>query len=582
MLTALLSERQAGILRSEREALHELLTLLAGWESQPKDLAVLRQALSQLDELFMLVVVGEFNAGKSALINALLGERHMPEGVTPTTEQIHVLRYGEKGLPQAMDDGRWISTYPAPFLKNLNIVDTPGTNAVLRQHEAIVRDFIPRSDLVLFVTSADRPFTESEREFLAAIRGWGKKVVLVINKVDILPTPDDVDQVTQFVAENASALLGHRPEIFPISARQALDAKTQENGVNGANRPVSAGDFHALETYLMETLNEESRIRLKLFNPLGVGEKIVGHYQTIATDRLALLSEDRQTLDMLERHLELYREDMNSEFRHHFAHVDNELLRMRARGEEFLDERLRIRRVLDLVNTQRMQEDYERIVVGDTPVKIEGHVQAMIDWMMQRELTQWKAMADQLTKRQRTEFLEDAAHGAAGGFAYNRRALLESLGKSTQEVVARYDRSKEARRLIVGVQDSLAKMAIVEVGAVGLGVLLKVVLVSTAADVSGLLAAGVVGVLGFAILPYKKRQAKAELRDKIEDLRQRLKRVLHEAFERELNSSVDRLRDSLAPYSRFVRAEHGQLQGVADKLAEVQTRLHTLRREIEA
>jgi len=120
------------------------------------------------------------------------------------------------------------------------------------------------------------------------------------------------------------------------------------------------------------------------------------------------------------------------------------------------------------------------------------------------------------------------------------------------------------------------------VGAVGLGVLLKVVLVSTAADVSGLLAAGVVGVLGFAILPYKKRQAKAELRDKIEDLRQRLKRVLHEAFERELNSSVDRLRDSLAPYSRFVRAEHGQLQGVADKLAEVQTRLHTLRREIEA
>ncbi len=64
-------------------------------------------------------------------------------------------------------------------------MDTPGTNAVLRQHEAIARDFVPRSDFVLFVTSADRPFTESEREFLESIRQWGKKVVLVLNKADL-------------------------------------------------------------------------------------------------------------------------------------------------------------------------------------------------------------------------------------------------------------------------------------------------------------------------------------------------------------------------------------------------------------
>lgn len=573
MLSTLLSDQQANILRRERETLRDLLTLLAGWEAQAKDMKVLRQALSQLDELFMLVVVGEFNAGKSALINALLGERYMPEGVTPTTEQIHVLRYGdEKSPPEAMEDGRWVSTYPAPFLKHLNIVDTPGTNAVLREHEAIVRDFIPRSDLVLFVTSADRPFTESEREFLAAIRDWGKKVVLVINKVDILPTAEDVSTVLQFVSQNAGSLLGHLPEIFPVSARQALEAKEAEADGDG--------DFHALETFLMGTLNEENRIRLKLLNPLGVGEKVVQSYEEVAVNRLALLSEDRKTLGMLDRHLELYRQDMTSEFGHHFAHVDNELLRLRARGEEFLDERLRIRRVIDLVNTQRMQDDFEHMVVGDVPQKVEGHVQGMIDWMVQRELTQWKAMAEQLAKRQRTEFLEDAAHGAASGFEYNRRMLLESLGKSTMEIVASYDRQKEARQLVVDVQDSLAKMALVEVGAIGLGVLLKALLVSSAADVSGVLAAGVVGVLGFAILPYKKRQAKSDLRAKIEDLRSQLNQVLNEAFTQELDSSVNRLRDSVAPYSRFVRAEHEQIQEVADKLAGVQTRLHTLRQEI--
>jgi len=397
----------------------------------------------------------------------------------------------------------------------------------------------------------------------------------VINKVDILPTEEDVSTVLQFVSENAGSLLGHLPEIFPVSARRALEAKVAEEADWN-------DDFRALETFLMETLNEENRIRLKLLNPLGVGEKVVQSYEVIAVDRLALLSEDRKTLGVLDRHLDLYQKDMSSEFRHHFAHVDNELLRLRARGEEFLDDRLRIRRVIDLVNTQRMQDDFEQIVVGDVPQKVEGHVQGMIDWMVKRELTQWKAMSGQLAKRKRTEFLEDAAHGTASGFEYNRRVLLDSLGKSTFEIVASYDRQKEARRLVVDVQDSLAKMALVEVGAIGLGVLLKALLVSTAADVSGVLAAGVVGVLGFAILPYKKRQAKSDLRTKIEDLRSQLNQVLNEAFNRELESSVDRLRDSVAPYSRFVRAEHEQLQEVADNLADVQAQLHTLRQEIEA
>ena len=54
---------------------------------------------------------------------------------------------------------------------------------------------MPRSDLVLFVTSADRPFTETERAFLEQIRGWGKKIVVVINKIDILESDAQVEEV---------------------------------------------------------------------------------------------------------------------------------------------------------------------------------------------------------------------------------------------------------------------------------------------------------------------------------------------------------------------------------------------------
>jgi predicted GTPase len=72
-------------------------------------------------------------------------------------------------------------------------------------------EFIPRSDLVFFVTSADRPFTETERSFMEQIRGWGKKIVVVVNKSDILDGPAQVAEIRSFVSQNARSLLGFDP-----------------------------------------------------------------------------------------------------------------------------------------------------------------------------------------------------------------------------------------------------------------------------------------------------------------------------------------------------------------------------------
>ena len=156
-------------------------------------------------------------------------------------------------------------TAPAPLLREIHIVDTPGTNAIIREHEAITAEFVPRSDLVLFVTSADRPFTETERAFLEQVRGWGKKIVIVINKIDILEGERQVEEVRAFVADNARALLGFSPDIFPVSARLALRAKQGDPSAWAASR------FEALERYIRDTLDSPGRVQLKLLNPLGVG-----------------------------------------------------------------------------------------------------------------------------------------------------------------------------------------------------------------------------------------------------------------------------------------------------------------------
>ena len=86
-------------------------------------------------------------------------------------------------------------TAPVELLRDVHIVDTPGTNAIIREHERLTTEFVPRSDLVLFVTSADRPFTETERPSSQRIRDWGKKIVIVVNKIDIFSTPSELDEV---------------------------------------------------------------------------------------------------------------------------------------------------------------------------------------------------------------------------------------------------------------------------------------------------------------------------------------------------------------------------------------------------
>ena len=133
-------------------------------------------------------MVGEFNSGKSSFVNALLGRAVLEEGVTPTTSRIALLRHGDAPARHVRPDGVEVVAEPAEALREVAIVDTPGTNAVLREHEALTREFVPRADLVLFLTSADRPYTETERAFLEALREWGKKVVVVVNKADLLET----------------------------------------------------------------------------------------------------------------------------------------------------------------------------------------------------------------------------------------------------------------------------------------------------------------------------------------------------------------------------------------------------------
>ena len=112
---------------------------------------------------------------------------------------VHLIRYGETPSRRQAADWGELVTVPSESLRTMSIVDTPGTNSVFTDHEILTKRFYPRADLVFFVTSADRPYSESERRFLESIRGWGKKIVVLINKIDLFPAEADRDRLVSFV-----------------------------------------------------------------------------------------------------------------------------------------------------------------------------------------------------------------------------------------------------------------------------------------------------------------------------------------------------------------------------------------------
>jgi small GTP-binding protein len=247
-----------------------------------------RELVKKLEEdRFHLVVVGEFNHGKSTFVNALLGQNVLPTGVTPTTAAIHHLKYAEKpeatvvyqsgkretipfedtrkfavGGGSSADEVDYLEVgLPAALLEErILLVDTPGVNDLSLQRADITYSYIPRADAVLFLLDAGQILKESERQFLndKLLKASRDKIVFVITKWDILNEDERKEALAYARAQLAN--LVKDPVVFPISAESAL-TKTEGSGMP------------ELLEHLTRFLAEE-RGRILLDNALGEGVNV--------------------------------------------------------------------------------------------------------------------------------------------------------------------------------------------------------------------------------------------------------------------------------------------------------------------
>ncbi len=574
----LLTERQEALLEAIRAALEALRAALKrfGVDVAPDDARILNDVITNLDELFLLVVAGEYNSGKSSFINALLGASVVAEGVTPTTDRITVLRYGD--TPGENVSGALLveHRFPADVLRHMAIVDTPGTNAIIKRHEELTRDFIPRADLVLFVTSASQPFSASERAFLELIRDWGKKVVIVVNKADLL---DDagLTEVVAFVGRHAEDLFGVRPEIFAISSRLARQARdSNDQALWDASR------FPAIEQYISDTLDEEQRVRLKLLSPLGVARRLAERYLAAIEDRLLSLRDDVAAIENIERQLAQFCSDLTDDFQRHQADIANILNEFELRGMQFFDDTIRVSNLFNLARRQQeISDTFAHDIVADVPQQIEARLQALIDWMVEKNLRMWQGVIDYL-RRERAVQQRSGLIGEIGGtFEYNRNALIESVAREAEKVVASYNREAEAQALTEEVRAAIASSTLVGAGAVGIGTLLVLLLHGALFDVTGVLVAGLLAIGGLYIIPNKRRQIKRQFHQRVADLRETLAATMERQFNAELDRMITRIRDAIDPYTRFVYTQHDHLLTIQRELSDAEAEISRLQAEVE-
>jgi small GTP-binding protein len=563
------------LLRREQRLLVELRETLE--REQAEERRRVDELLATLEDLFTLVIVGEFNAGKSSLINALFGTKLRTEGPIPVDDVISVLRYAEQPSLRKLSDYVIEQFYPIEFLRNITLVDTPGTNSIVQRHQEITEDFIPRADLILFVTSIDRPLSESERRFLEYIREWGKKVVFVLNKIDT-KSDEEIGQVIEYLKTNTRSIFGFDPILYPVAAKVALESKLGTL----APRDWTRSRFEALEDYIFRVLSEKERVRMKLSAPLETILSVAKKQFRMIESRREVLAADKTRIDSIRDQLEHARADLVSNFRQFVFRIDNLLMDLERRGLEFLDRYVRIQHVMLLRDSSRFREEFERQVFQGWKGSIDSTIQEAVDWLVKENMKLWNGTVDAFHRRAEAEAKNDEIVGRVGReFAYNREEVYARMRSNAEQRLSSYDVNVESRRIIDNAMRAVLHSFGLGAGALGLGYLLTTAVTSTALDVTGLTAATMLLVTSFLILPYKRSKAKDEFRRRIEEMRTQLK----ESLDRESTTEIDRMLRGITgafePYERFYTAESEKIERFAAKLTKVEQEARDITAEIE-
>ena len=201
-----------------------------------------------------VAITGQFSAGKSTFLNALLSRNILPTGITPVTSKVNFINYGEEyklkityysGAQEyapiesiaeftdqrkdEMKDIKYLTLYaPMDMLKDLSFVDTPGLNSQSQSDTDTTRKVLRDVGGIIWLTLIDNAGKQSEAKILEEyMEHFQDKTLCVLNQKDKF-TPEQIETTTKYVSEKFAKYFA---QVTPISAKMALDSRAQQKTV---------------------------------------------------------------------------------------------------------------------------------------------------------------------------------------------------------------------------------------------------------------------------------------------------------------------------------------------------------------
>ncbi len=262
----------------------------------------LNDRLAHLQSAALFVVVGEVKAGKSSFINALLGEEVCEVAPDPCTAVIQELVYGEVRETTRLGDYWERVRLPKLVLKEITIVDTPGTNSVIENHQTITENYIPKCDLVIFVFYAPNPHTRSARDLLALVnKAWHRKTVFVLQQTD-RATQHELAINRESVKQYARELSIPNQMIFPVSARREQEGMADSGFPEFRDflrKAVESGDAWRMK--MEGTRGTVRTILSRMLSKLGMEQAVIVEDQAFYQELLGKVKTRREKAASLQR-----------------------------------------------------------------------------------------------------------------------------------------------------------------------------------------------------------------------------------------------------------------------------------------
>ncbi|CAH8250997.1 unnamed protein product [Arabidopsis lyrata] len=598
-----LEDKQKLIIEMEKSVLGETIEIIQKAAPLMEEVSLLIDAVSRIDEPFLMVIVGEFNSGKSTVINALLGKRYLKEGVVPTTNEITFLCYSdleseEQQRCQTHPDGQYVCYLPAPILKDINIVDTPGTNVILQRQQRLTEEFVPRADLLVFVLSADRPLTESEVAFLRYTQQWKKKFVFILNKSDIYRDARELEEAISFVKENTRKLLNTENVIlYPVSARSALEAKLStaslvgrddlEVSDPGSNWRVQS--FNELEKFLYSFLDSSTatgmeRIRLKLETPMAIAERLLASVESLVRQDCLAAREDLASADKIINQTKEYALKMEYESiswrRQALSLIDNARLQV----VDLIGTTLRLSS-LDLAVSYLFKGENSASIAATS--KVQGEILAPALTNAKELLGKYAEWLQSNTAREGSLSLKSFENkwptyvNSKTQLGIDTYDLLRKTDKFSLKTIQNLSAGTTSKRLEQDIREVFV-VTVGGLGAAGLSAsLLTSVLPTTLEDLLalGLCSAG--GYVAIANFPYR-RQAIIGKVNKVADA---LAQQLEDSMRKDLSDATDNLVNFVnivaKPYREEAQLRLDHLLGIQKELSDIRSKLQLLQVDID-